>query len=223
MLSKRVPTILPNLTVQEMLETTKIHSIMGLLNQENPIITKRPYRAPHHTISAKALVGGGKNPQPGEISLAHNGVLFLDELAEFKTSTLDVLRQPIEEKKITISRLNSTVTYPCNFILIASMNPCPCGFYGSPNKKCTCSKNDIRRYLGRISGPLLDRIDIQIEVNSIQYKELDSKQEKETSLQIRNRVNKIKEIQLERYKEDNIYSNSQLSHKLIEKYCKLDI
>ena len=222
MLSKRVATILPNLTMQEMLEVTKIHSIMGMLSKENPIVTKRPYRAPHHTISALALVGGGKNPQPGEISLAHNGVLFLDELAEFKQSTLEVLRQPIEEKQITIARLNSTITYPCDFMLIASMNPCPCGFYGSNKKKCICSKKDIQRYLGRISGPLLDRIDIQVEVNSIQYKDLDSKKQIETSLQIRERINSARQIQLNRYKEYQIYSNSQLPQKLIEKYCKLD-
>lgn len=195
---------------------------MGLLPSENPIIIKPPYRAPHHTISARALVGGGKNPQPGEISLAHNGVLFLDELAEFRQSTLEVLRQPIEEKKITISRLNSTITYPCNFMLIAAMNPCQCGFYGSTKKKCTCSKNDIQRYLSRISGPLLDRIDIQTEVNYIEYKELNSKNEIETSLQIRERINKARQIQIKRYKQYEIYSNSQLSHKLIEKYCKLD-
>ena len=222
MLSKRVVSILPDLTMEEMLEVTKIHSIMGFLSKENPIIMKPPYRAPHHTISAKALVGGGKNPQPGEISLAHKGVLFLDELAEFKQSTLEVLRQPIEEKQITITRLNSIITYPCDFMLIASMNPCQCGFYGSTKKKCTCSKKDIQRYLSKISGPLLDRIDIQVEVNSIQYKDLSSKKQIETSLQIRERINKARQIQLNRYKEYQIYSNSQLPQKLIEKYCKLD-
>lgn len=223
MLSKRIVSILPNLSIEEMLEVTKIHSIMGFLSQDNPIITNRPYRAPHHTISATALVGGGKNPQPGEISLAHNGVLFLDELAEFKQSTLEVLRQPMEEKKITISRINSTITYPCDFMLVASMNPCQCGFYGSTKKKCTCSKSDIQRYLGKISGPLLDRIDIQIEVNSIDYKELNSNKQVQTSLQIQKRVNKARQIQLERYKKYHIYSNSQIPSKLIEKYCKLDI
>lgn len=222
MLSKRIVSILPDLTMEEMLEVTKIHSVMGCLSNKNPIITKRPYRAPHHTISAKALVGGGKNPQPGEISLANKGVLFLDELPEFKQSTLEVLRQPMEEKKITITRLNSTVTYPCDFMLIASMNPCQCGYYGSTKKKCTCSKKDIQRYLNRISGPLLDRIDIQVEVNSIQYKDLDSKKQNETSLQIRERINKAKQIQIERYKKYQIYSNSELPTKLIEKYCKLD-
>ena len=180
MLSKRIATILPDLTLDEMLEVTKIHSIMGLLPTENPIIKKRPYRAIHHTISTKALVGGGVNPIPGEITLAHNGVLFLDELAEFKQSTLEALRQPIEDKKITINRLNSTITYPCDCMIVASMNPCQCGFYGSTKRKCTCTKREVEKYLGRISGPLLDRIDIQVEVNSIDYKKISSKEKPET-------------------------------------------
>lgn len=222
MLSKRIATILPDMTIEEMLEVTKIHSIMGLLQTENPIIKNRPYRAVHHTISAKALVGGGTNPKPGEISLAHNGILFLDELAEFKQNTLEVLRQPIEDKIITINRLNSTLTYPCDFMLVASMNPCKCGFYGSTKRKCTCSKREVEKYLSRISGPLLDRIDIQIEVNSIEYEEISANRKVETSEQIRQRINKARKIQIERYKEHHIYSNSQLNEQLIVKYCKLD-
>lgn len=223
MLSARVASILPDLTREEMLDITKIYSIMGMLPQDNPIITKRPYRAPHHTISSSALIGGGKIPQLGEVSLAHNGILFLDELTEFKTNTLEVLRQPMEEKYVTINRLNGTVTYPSNFMLIASMNPCKCGFYGSATKKCTCTKSEIQKYIGKISGPLLDRIDIQIEVSSIKYEELNSNNNLEKSEEIRKRVNNARKIQLERYKQYNIYSNSQLQPQLIKKYCELDM
>ena len=205
-----------------MLEITKIHSIIGLLSADNPIVTSRPYRSPHHSISAKALIGGGRSPMPGEISLAHHGVLFLDELAEFKQNILELLRQPMEDKKITINRLNSMITYPCDFMLVASMNPCPCGFYGSLKRKCICSKKDIQRYLGKISGPILDRIDIQIEVNSIQYDELSSNKLIEKSKQIKQRINLARKIQVERYEKYHFYSNSQMSHQLIEKYCKLD-
>lgn len=222
MMARRIPSILPDLSFEEALEVTKIHSIAGTLPKEMPIITLRPYRAPHHTVSASSLVGGGRIPKPGEISLAHNGVLFLDELPEFTKSTLEVLRGPLEDRIITISRVNASLTYPCNFMFVASMNPCPCGFYGSKEKECTCTQQSIAKYMGKISGPLLDRIDIQIEVTPVKYQKLNSNSISETSEQIRNRVNKARKIQIDRYKEHNIYSNSELTPKLIEQYCKLD-
>lgn len=222
MMARRIPSILPDLSFEEALEVTKIHSIAGTLPKEIPIITLRPYRAPHHTVSASSLVGGGRIPKPGEISLAHNGVLFLDELPEFTKSTLEVLRGPLEDRIITISRVNASLTYPCNFMFVASMNPCPCGFYGSKEKECTCTSQAIAKYMGKISGPLLDRIDIQIEVTPVKYQKLNSNSISETSEQIRNRVNKARKIQIDRYKEHNIYSNSELTPKLIEQYCKLD-
>lgn len=222
MLAQRLPSILPNLSFEESLEVTKIHSISGILAEEEPLITTRPFRSPHHTITSASLVGGGKNPKPGEISLAHNGVLFLDELPEFNQKILELLRGPLEDKKITISRLNMAVTYPCNFIFIASMNPCPCGNYGSQEKECTCKPQQIKKYLNKISGPLLDRIDLHIEVEGVKYKKLESSKKEESSKEIRNRVNLARKIQLERYKNDNIYSNSELTPKLMEKYCKID-
>lgn len=222
MLSRRIPSILPDLSFEEALETTKIHSIAGVLTKQTPLITARPFRAPHHTISPSSLVGGGRIPKPGEISLAHNGVLFLDELPEFNKSTLEVMRAPIEDGIVSISRVNASLTYPCNFMLVASMNPCPCGFYGSPDKECNCSQQSIQKYMGRISGPLLDRIDIQVEVTPVKYEKLENSSEIETSEQIKERVNKARQIQLERYKNSEIYSNSQLTPKLIEQYCKLD-
>ncbi len=222
MIARRVPTILPSLSFDEALETTKIHSISGMLSKNMPLITSRPFRAPHHTISSVSLVGGGRIPKPGEISLAHNGVLFLDELPEFNKKTLEVLRGPLEDKLITISRVNASITYPCNFMLIASMNPCPCGFYGSKDKECTCSKTEINRYMGKISGPLLDRIDLQIEVTPVKYSKLQDNKKIETSSDIRKRVDNARKIQIERYKGLDIYSNSNLTPKLIEKYCKLD-
>lgn len=222
MIARRVPTILPSLSFDEALETTKIHSISGMLSKNMPLITSRPFRAPHHTISSVSLVGGGRIPKPGEISLAHNGVLFLDELPEFNKKTLEVLRGPLEDKLITISRVNASITYPCNFMLIASMNPCPCGFYGSKDKECTCSKTEINRYMGKISGPLLDRIDLQIEVTPVKYSKLQDNKKIETSSDIRKRVDHARKIQIERYKGLDIYSNSNLTPKLIEKYCKLD-
>ena len=185
MLAKRIPTILPKMTVEEALETTKIHSIAGNIQKNESIMIERPFRAPHHTISTTALIGGGNIPKPGEISLAHNGVLFLDELPEFNRNSLEVLRGPLEDKNVTISRLYASLTYPCNFMLVASMNPCPCGFYGCEDKKCTCSKKDINNYMGRISGPLLDRIDIQIEVGHLKYDELNSIRNIENSETIR--------------------------------------
>lgn len=221
MMARRIPSILPSLSFEEALETTKIHSVAGVLSKNTPLITIRPYRAPHHTISPVSLVGGGKTPKPGEISLAHNGVLFLDELPEFNKSTLEVLRGPLEDKVVTISRINATLSYPCNFMLVASMNPCPCGFYGSKEKECTCSPQAIQKYMGRISGPLLDRIDIQVEVTPVKYEKLQGNEIIETSAKIKERVNKARRIQQNRYKELKIHSNSQLTPILTEKYCKL--
>lgn len=222
MLAKRIPSILPDLTFEEALETTKIHSIAGNLEKDTSFIIKRPFRSPHHTISGISMIGGGRIPKPGEISLAHNGVLFLDELPEFNKNTLEVLRGPLEDKIVTISRLNASLTYPCNFMFVASMNPCPCGFYGSQEKECTCSPQAIARYIGKISGPLLDRIDIQIEVTPVKYQKLDSEEKVETSEEIKERVNFARRIQQERYQSEKIYTNSCLTPKLIEKYCKLN-
>lgn len=222
MIAKRIPTILPDLSFEESLEVTKIHSIAGNLPKNIPIITTRPFRAPHHTVSGTSLVGGGRIPKPGEISLAHFGVLFLDELPEFNKKTLEVLRGPLEDGKVTISRVNATLSYPCNFMLIASMNPCSCGYYGSKDRECTCSQDSITKYMGKISGPLLDRIDIQIEVTPIKYQKLDSDEKVETSEEIRKRVNNARKIQRERYKENGIFSNAELTPSLIEKYCKID-
>ena len=221
MMARRIPSILPNLSFEEALETTKIHSVAGVLSKNTPLITVRPYRAPHHTISPVSLVGGGKTPKPGEISLAHNGVLFLDELPEFNKSTLEVLRGPLEDRVVTISRINATLSYPCNFMLVASMNPCPCGFYGSKEKECTCSPQAIQKYMGRISGPLLDRIDIQVEVTPVKYEKLQGNEIIETTAKIKERVNKARKIQQKRYENLEIHSNSQLTPTLIEKYCKL--
>lgn len=222
MLAKRLPTILPDLTFEEALEITKIQSIAGVLPYGASIINTRPFRAPHHTASSSAMVGGGKNPKPGEISLAHFGVLFLDELPEFNRNALEVLRGPLEDKKVTISRVNGTVSYPADFMFIASMNPCPCGYYGSGEKECTCSPQAINRYIGKISGPLLDRIDIHIEVKPVKYKKLSSDESIENSETIKERVNKARKIQLMRYRELRIFSNSSLTPNLIEKYCKID-
>lgn len=222
MMARRIPSILPDLTSDESLETTKIHSVAGKIEKDTSLIVVRPFRAPHHTISSISLIGGGRIPKPGEISLAHNGVLFLDELPEFNKNTLEVLRGPLEDKIVTISRVNASLTYPCNFMFVASMNPCPCGYLGSKEKECTCSDQAISRYIGKISGPLLDRIDIQIEVTPVKYQKLENEANIETSKDIKNRVNKAREIQQKRYKKENIYSNSQLTPRLIEKYCKLD-
>lgn len=222
MLARRIPTILPDLTFEEMLEVTKIHSISGLISKDVPILTTRPFRAPHHTITSYSLIGGGRVPKPGEISLAHYGVLFLDELTEFQKSTLEVLRGPLEDREVTISRVNASFTYPCNFMFVASMNPCPCGFYGSGDKECTCKPDTISRYMGKISGPLLDRIDIQIEVTPVKYQKLEKSEPEETSAQIRERVNRARKIQIDRYKNQGIFSNSELTPALSNKYCKLD-
>ncbi len=222
MLARRIPSILPNLTFEEALETTKIHSVAGELDKNSDFVITRPFRAPHHTISGVSMIGGGKIPKPGEISLAHNGVLFLDELPEFNKNTLEVLRGPLEDRVVTISRVNAVLTYPCNFMFVASMNPCPCGFYGSLDKECTCSPQAISKYMGKISGPLLDRIDIQIEVTPVKYKKLDSSEKIESSIEIKKRVDLARKIQQKRYEKDAIYTNSQLSPKLIEQYCKLN-
>ena len=222
MMAKRIPSILPELSFEEALEITKIHSIAGILPHDMPMITKRPFRAPHHTISPTSLIGGGRVPKPGEISLAHHGVLFLDELPEFNKSTLEVMRGPLEDGVVTISRINASLTYPCNFMFVASMNPCPCGYYGSKDKKCNCSEQAIQKYMGRISGPLLDRIDIQIEVTPVGYQKLGKEVKTESSKEIRYRINKARKLQRERYKQDKIFSNAELTPKLIEKYCKLD-
>ena len=221
MIAKRIPTILPDLSFEESLEITKIYSISGNLNNNNSIIKTRPFRSPHHTISPVSLVGGGRFPKPGEISLAHFGVLFLDELPEFNRNTLEVLRGPLEDGEITIGRVSQVLTYPSEFMLVASMNPCPCGFYGS-EKECRCSPQSIKKYISKLSGPLLDRIDIQVGVSSVKYENLNSNIKEETSKEIKERVNKARQIQMNRYKEYNIYSNSQLTPKLIEKFCKLN-
>jgi len=220
MIAKRIPTILPNLSFEEALEVTKIHSVAGTLNANTPMITQRVFRSPHHSISENSLVGGGRIPRPGEVSLAHNGVLFLDELPEFQKSCLEMLRGPLEDKEITISRVNASLSYPCNFMLVASMNPCPCGYYGS-GKPCHCPPESIRKYLAKVSGPLLDRIDIQIEVEAVPYQKLTQTVKEENSATIRERVKQAREIQLKRYQGEGIFSNAELSAKQIEKYCKL--
>jgi magnesium chelatase family protein len=220
MLAKRLPTILPPLSLQEALETTKIHSVAGKLPENATIISKRPYRSPHHTISDVALVGGGGNPQPGEISLAHNGVLFLDELPEFKRTVLEVMRQPMEERKVTISRARLALDFPASFMLIASMNPCPCGFFNHPERECTCPPGAVQKYLNKISGPLLDRIDLHVEVTPVAFTELSSAQQFEKSVSIRERVIKAREIQAERYKNnEGVYANAQMSSKQLKEIC----
>ncbi len=224
MLSKRIPTILPPMSFEEAIETTKVHSVAGTLPDGASLMSKRPFRSPHHTMSAVSLVGGGVNPLPGEVSLAHNGVLFLDELPEFPKIVTDALRQPLEDRRVTITRANGRVTYPCSFMLVAAMNPCRCGYYGHPTQKCTCSPNDVKRYISRISGPMLDRIDIQIELPSLSYTDISANDKKEeTSLAIRERVSKARTFARERMGESsNIYCNAQLDSAAIRKYCILD-
>lgn len=222
MISKRIPSILPDLTFEEALEITKIYSISGLLSRNTSLITTRPFRNPHHTISNASLIGGGKYPHPGEVSLAHNGVLFLDELPEFNKSALEVLRQPLEDHTACISRVNGSYTFPSNFMFVASMNPCPCGYYGSDKKQCKCSPIKIRSYLNKISGPLLDRIDLHLEVPCVKYEDLNNSIPSESSKSIKERVNNARKIQLLRYKKLKIYSNSELTPSLLSKYCCLD-
>ncbi|MBK8310411.1 MAG: YifB family Mg chelatase-like AAA ATPase [Chitinophagaceae bacterium] len=223
MLAKRLPTILPPLSLQEALETTKIHSVAGKLPENATLVSRRPFRSPHHTISDVALVGGGGNPQPGEISLAHNGVLFLDELPEFKRTVLEVMRQPMEERKVTISRAKVAVDFPTSFMLMASMNPCPCGFYNHPERECTCPPGAVQKYLNKISGPLLDRIDLHVEVTPVAFNELSSTKPQENSATIRERVIAAREKQAERYKENpGIYCNAQISSKMLKEICVIN-
>ena len=223
MMAKRLPSILPPLSLAESLETTQIHSVAGKLGSNMSLISQRPFRAPHHTISQVALVGGGVNPQPGEISLAHNGVLFADELPEFNKSTLEVLRQPLEDRKITISRAKYTVEYPCSFMFVASMNPCPCGYYNDPTHKCVCTPGQIQRYLNKISGPLLDRIDIQIEITPVPFKDISQSAQGESSADIRRRVIAARQIQELRFKEHRgIHCNAQMTERMIHQYAEPD-
>lgn len=223
MLAKRLPTILPPLTLDEALETTKIHSVAGKLTGGTALLTTRPYRSPHHTVSDVALVGGGGNPQPGEISLAHNGVLFLDELPEFKRAVLEVMRQPMEERRVTISRAKISIDYPSNFMLVASMNPCPCGFYNHPEKECVCGPGIVQRYLSKVSGPLLDRIDLHVEVVPVSFDEMTASRKVETSDEIRLRVVKARDIQSARFSEQkNIYCNAMMPSNMVKEICAIN-
>ena len=222
MLSKRMPSILPPLTFEEALETTKIHSISGLLTPDTPIITKRPFRSPHHTISSAGLAGGGTVPHPGEVSLAHNGLLFLDELAEFDRKTLEILRQPLEDRKVTIARASGTVTYPCTIMLIGAMNPCPCGYFGHPRRKCICPPKKVSSYLSKISGPLLDRFDLHIEVAPVEFEDLASKAHEESSAEIRRRVIAARKIQEERFRGTSITCNALITPDKLQELCPMD-
>lgn len=223
MLAKRMPSILPPLTLAESLETTKIHSVAGLMGGNSSLLRTRPFRSPHHTISDAGLVGGGTYPQPGEISLAHNGVLFLDELPEFKRQVLEVMRQPMEDRIVTISRAKVSLDFPANFMLVAAMNPCSCGYYNHPDRQCTCPPGAVQKYLNRISGPLMDRIDLHVEVVPVAYNDLSDKHRGESSAEVRKRVIAARKIQEERYKDfPNIHANAQMSSQLIAKYCDLD-
>ena len=222
MLAKRIPSILPDMTFEESIETTKIHSVAGLLGANKGLITTRPFRAPHHTVSAVGLSGGGTVPKPGEVSLAHNGVLFLDELPEFSRAAMEVLRQPIENGEITISRVSGTLSYPCDVMLVAAMNPCPCGYYGHPTRKCICGSKAVTRYLSKVSGPLLDRIEIQIEVPPVEFSDLTSQIQEECSADIKKRVNKARYIQQERYKGTGVKCNSGITPAMLNKCCPMD-
>ncbi|MDO4779724.1 MAG: YifB family Mg chelatase-like AAA ATPase [Bacteroides sp.] len=223
MMAKRLPSILPPLSLGESLETTKIHSVAGKLNKNSSLISQRPFRDPHHTISQVALVGGGSFPQPGEISLSHNGVLFLDELPEFSRNVLEVLRQPLEDRKITISRVKTTIDYPASFMLVASMNPCPCGYYNHPTKECVCSQGQVHKYLNKISGPLLDRIDIQVEIVPVPFDKISEQRKGEASINIRERVIKARQIQEKRFaNHEGVYCNAQMNSKLLSLYAVPD-
>ena len=222
MLAKRIPSILPDMTFEESIETTKIHSVAGLLGANKGLITTRPFRAPHHTVSAVGLSGGGTVPKPGEVSLAHNGVLFLDELPEFSRAAMEVLRQPIENGEITISRVSGTLSYPCDVMLVAAMNPCPCGYYGHPTRKCICGPKAVTRYLSKVSGPLLDRIEIQIEVPPVEFSDLTSQIQEECSADIKKRVNKARYVQQERYKGTGVKCNSGITPAMLNKCCPMD-
>lgn len=222
MLARRMSSILPELTGEEAIEVTKIYSIAGLIAKNTGLVNKRPFRSPHHTSSMVAMIGGGSVPRPGEVTLAHHGVLFLDELPEFSKKTLEVLREPVEDRHITVSRINATLSFPSSFVLIAAMNPCPCGYYGDPKQSCECSMGDIKRYTRKISGPLLDRIDIHINVPRVEYKELTGEQTAEPSAQIRTRVIKAREIGRKRLEAYGLFTNAQMNHSLIKKHCPLD-
>ncbi len=221
MLAKRLPSILPKMTFEEALETTKIYSVAGLLNSAAGLVQTRPFRAPHHTISGVGLAGGGAVPKPGEISLAHNGVLFLDELPEFARSSLEILRQPMEDGKVTISRVSGTLTYPSSMIVLAAMNPCPCGYYGHPTRACTCSPSAVSRYLARISGPLLDRLDLHIDVSPVEYDDLTSEKKSESSAEIAKRVQAARDIQQQRFAGKSIHANAQMGPAELREYCHL--
>ena len=219
MLAKRMPSILPAMTFEESIETTNIHSVAGLLDSNSPLITTRPFRSPHHTVSPAGLAGGGSVPKPGEISLAHNGLLFLDELAEFSRPALEILRQPLEDRQVTISRVSGSITYPCSFMLIAAMNPCPCGYFGHPTRKCICSPKQVSSYLSKVSGPLLDRFDIHMEVAPVEYADLSSTAKEESSASIRERVQKARDIQNERFKGTNIICNARITSDILHEVC----
>ena len=221
MMAKRLPTILPDMSREEIIETTEIHSVAGLTGKSNPIISVRPFRSPHHSISTAGLAGGGSSPRPGEISLAHNGVLFLDELPEFRSDVLEVLRQPLEDGQVTVSRVSGSVTFPSRFMLVCAMNPCKCGWYGHPSGRCHCSANDIRRYQSRISGPLLDRIDIITEVPALEYEELRRKAPSESSSDIKERVDRAREIQRRRFRDDGTMCNAHMSNRELRTFCAL--
>jgi len=222
MLAKRIPTILPPMSLEEAIETTRIHSVAGLLEDSRGLVGTRPFRSPHHTISDAGLIGGGAMPRPGEVSLGHNGVLFLDELPEFQRNVLEVMRQPLEDGCVTIARAAISVSFPSRFMLAAAMNPCPCGFFGDATRECHCSPPQIQRYVSKISGPLLDRIDIHIEVPAVKYKELRGDVEIESSAAVRERVLRARQIQIDRYlTEKNIYANAQMPPKLIRKHCSI--
>ncbi len=222
MLAKRLPTILPDMNFEESIETTKIHSVLGLIPSDRALIVTRPFRNPHHTVSDAGLIGGGQIPKPGEVSLSHNGVLFLDELPEFKKNVLEVLRQPLEEEKVTISRAATSLTYPARFMLVAAMNPCPCGYYSDPNNECTCTIPQIQRYRSKISGPLMDRIDIHAEVPAVKYRDLASRDSGEPSREIKRRVDQARKVQLDRFKGIKIYCNAQMTNRHIKKHCQID-
>ena len=222
MLARRLPTVLPQMSFDESIETTKIHSIMGILRKGQPLIATRPYRSPHHTISDAGLIGGGQVPKPGEVSLSHNGVLFLDELPEFKRNVLEALRQPLEDGQVTISRAVTSLTYPASLMLVAAMNPCKCGFHGDPFHQCLCSPHQIQTYRSKVSGPLMDRIDIHIEVPAIKFNEIASDSAGEPSSGIRERVTRARSMQQARFKSDGIYANAQMKPRHIRKYCSID-
>jgi magnesium chelatase family protein len=222
MLAKRVPSILPKMTFEESIQTTNIYSISGLTDKNNPLVTVRPFRSPHHTISSAGLAGGGTIPHPGEISLAHNGVLFLDELAEFDRRTLEILRQPIEDRKVTVARASGTVTYPCSIMLIGAMNPCPCGYFGHPKHQCTCKKGAMEKYLSKISGPMLDRFDLHIEVAPVEFESLSSDIKEESSEVIKERVQKAREIQNKRFSGSDISCNAEIPPAKIREFCPMD-